>query len=225
MDIGPSFRGFWNMIVSLCFSYPLKVSWYKSLSNGVAWFGICHWWRPKKSRFHPYLLCPDSSLNLLIYEVCPSDWCCPKTVHDSFGGSKSPPTRQRNYMVLMMWMPLPYHLHLARTGWRILQNMARVLRPAIQFSNSAPDVWLKSFLKFVGGLLSKISVEPFCIYGKMWDVVGINGPSFTVGVLWNIISVLCQKGLRIKESKCVDRFSFIVVVLMCFPTERGHHGC
>lgn len=64
------------------------------------------------------------------------------------------PTRQRNYMVLMMWMPLPYHLHLARTGWRILQNMARVLHPAIQFSNSAPDVCLKSFLKFVGGPLS-----------------------------------------------------------------------
>ena len=154
MDIGPSFRGFWNifrgfwnMIVSLCFSYPLKVSWYKSLSNGVAWFGICHWWRPKKSRFHPYLLCPDSSLNLLIYEVCPSDWCCPKTVHDSFGGSKIPSDSAEELHgsddVDAPSIPFAF----GQDGVKILQNMARVLHPAIQFSNSAPDVLIEIVFK------------------------------------------------------------------------------
>ena len=186
----------------------MKVSWYKSsqmvlLDLAFVDLEMCKmkpvadirypWWRPKRNRFHPYLPCPDSSLNLLISKVFPSDWCCPKTVHDSFGGggSKSPrkivrigPTRQRNYMVLMMWMPLPYHLHLARTGWRFLQNMARVFHPAIHFSNSAPKKcrppWclFEIVLKLIGGPLLFFSAEPYCIYGKMWDFIGINGSSY-----------------------------------------------
>ena len=189
MDIGPSFRGFWNIIVSLCYLLPFESFLIQvPLKCCCLIWHLSIWWRPKKNRFHPYLLCPDSNLNLLIPKVCPSDWCCPKTVHNSFRGSKFPPkivqivpTRQRNYMVLMMWMPLPYHLHLARTGWRILQNMARVFHPAVQFSNSAPDVWLKSLFEVCWrSIIQNFCRAILCIYGKMWDFVGINGPSFTV---------------------------------------------